>query len=64
MQGASSRGVSFSRIVSSILRAEAPFEHLVGRGSFVTAIPDWLIVLFALASAALALYLLLGLTTP
>ena len=30
---------------------------------YVTAIPNWLILVFALASAALALYLLLGLTT-
>jgi hypothetical protein len=33
-------------------------------GLFVTAILNWLIVVFALSSAALALYLLLGLTTP
>jgi hypothetical protein len=63
MQDASSRGVS-SPGSCHRRSAREPRSNISLDGLFVTAILNWLIVAFALSSAALALYLLLGLTTP
>jgi hypothetical protein len=47
------------------LTVREPRSTLSSDGAlYVAAIPNWLILVFALASAAFALYLLLGLTTP